>query len=303
MALNGGARERFACPVRSGCFQRTSKKQADCSVPGFFFATSFEAAEHGGTAAGPKLSPMLSESSPWKGIFTRRSSADKAKPPKRGDRNASLRELALQQVLELDATAEVPTLTAIPILTRCWSRARSDAAAEAPLDDLREIASVIALWPPACLPWVLPPRSSPALCVLLRQRPAQSRLRRAPRSGHPGATSSAYELREHGAASARFRYSATRRMSGVRPRPPQARRRRRGAAARLRRRLRCTTTAACESVGSQVELHDLRSVAFNCQRGMVVGPMVEGRYPVEVVVSGAKKRIRIRLENLRSVNI
>jgi len=173
-----------------------ANKQADCSVPGFF--SSFEAAEHGGTAAGPKLSPMLSESSPWKGIFTRRSSADKAKPPKRGDRNASLRELALQQVLELDATAEVPTLTAIPILTRCWSRARSDAAAEAPLDDLREIASVIALWPPACLPWVLPPRSSPALCVLLRQRPAQSRLRRAPRSGHPGATSSAYELREHG---------------------------------------------------------------------------------------------------------
>ena len=31
-----------------------------------------------------------------------------------------------------------------------------DAAAEASLDDLREIASVIALWPPACLPWVLP---------------------------------------------------------------------------------------------------------------------------------------------------
>ena len=48
---------------------------------------------------------------------------------------------------------------------------------------------------------------------------------------------------------------------------------------------------------------DLCSVAFNCQRGTVVGPMVEGRYPVEVVVSGAKKRIRIRLENLRSVNI
>ena len=57
------------------------------------------------------------------------------------------------------------------------------------------------------------------------------------------------------------------------------------------------------SVGSQVELHDLRSAAFNCQRGTVVGPMVEGRYPVEVVVSGAKKRIRIRLENLRSFNI
>ena len=31
-----------------------------------------------------------------------------------------------------------------------------DAAAEASLDDLREIASVIARWPPACLPWVLP---------------------------------------------------------------------------------------------------------------------------------------------------
>ena len=41
----------------------------------------------------------------------------------------------------------------------------------------------------------------------------------------------------------------------------------------MRRRLRCTTTAACESVGSQVELHDLRSVAFNCQRGTVVGPI------------------------------
>ena len=49
------------------------------------------------------------------------------------------------------------------------------------------------------------------------------------------------------------------------------------------------------SVGSQVELHDLRSTAFNCQRGTVVGPMVEGRYPVEVVVGGAKKRIRVRL--------
>ena len=57
------------------------------------------------------------------------------------------------------------------------------------------------------------------------------------------------------------------------------------------------------SVGSQVELHDLRSTAFNCQRGTVVGPMVEGRYPVEVELSGAKKRIRIRLENLRSVDI
>ena len=57
------------------------------------------------------------------------------------------------------------------------------------------------------------------------------------------------------------------------------------------------------SVGSQVELHDLRSAAFNCQRGTVVGPMVEGRYPVEVELSGAKKRIRIRLENLRSVDI
>ena len=42
---------------------------------------------------------MLSEKSPWKGIFTRRS-AEKPKPPKRGDPNASLRELALQQVLE-----------------------------------------------------------------------------------------------------------------------------------------------------------------------------------------------------------
>ena len=31
-----------------------------------------------------------------------------------------------------------------------------DAAAGASLDDLREIASVIALWPPVCLPWVLP---------------------------------------------------------------------------------------------------------------------------------------------------
>ena len=43
---------------------------------------------------------MLSEKSPWKGIFTCRSSAEKPKPPKRGDPNASLRELALQQVLE-----------------------------------------------------------------------------------------------------------------------------------------------------------------------------------------------------------
>ena len=246
---------------------------------------------------------MLSESSPWKGIFTRRSSADKAKPPKRGDRNASLRELALQQVLELDATAEVPTLTAIPILTRCWSRARSDAAAEAPLDDLREIASVIALWPPACLPWVLPRLGHRLLfaCFFdsdLRSLVSAELLEASIRVRRAALTSCVST-----AASARFRYSATRRMSGVRPRPPQARRRRRGAAARLRRRLRCTTTAACESVGSQVELHDLRSVAFNCQRGMVVGPMVEGRYPVEVVVSGAKKRIRIRLENLRSVNI
>jgi hypothetical protein len=156
MALNGGARERFALPGAIGMFSADLTRQADCSVPGFFFATSFEAATRRHRRGTHKLSPMLSESSPWKGIFTRRSSADRAKPPKRGDPNASLRELALQQVLELDATAEVPTLTVIPILTRCWSRARSDAAAEAPLDDLREIASVIALWPPACLPWVLP---------------------------------------------------------------------------------------------------------------------------------------------------
>ena len=52
----------------------------------------------------------------------------------------------------------------------------------------------------------------------------------------------------------------------------------------------CCSTASC-------------STAFNCQRGTVVGPMVEGRYPVEVVVGGAKKRIRVRLENLRSINI
>ena len=43
---------------------------------------------------------MLSEKSPWKGIFTCRSSAEKPKPPKRGDPNTSLRELALQQVCE-----------------------------------------------------------------------------------------------------------------------------------------------------------------------------------------------------------
>ena len=42
---------------------------------------------------------MLSEKSPWKGIFTCRSSAEKPKPPKRGNPNASLRELALQKVL------------------------------------------------------------------------------------------------------------------------------------------------------------------------------------------------------------
>ena len=157
MALNGGARE-LCLPGAIGMFSadltQTNKQIAQFQV--FFFATSFEAATRRHRRGTHKLSPMLSESSPWKGIFTRRSSADKAKPPKRGDPNASLRELALQQVLELDATAEVPTLTVIPILTRCWSRARSDAAAEAPLDDLREIASVIALWPPACLPWVLP---------------------------------------------------------------------------------------------------------------------------------------------------
>lgn len=98
------------------------------------------------------------------------------------------------------------------------------------------------------------------------------------------------------------------------------------------------------TVGSQVELHDLRNAEvraplragpvgwrgeagarrgkararsgldgaralrpprqFNGQRGTVVGPMCEGRYPVEVSPGGTtKKRIRIKLENLRSVNI
>ena len=111
--------------------------------------------------------PQCSEKSTWKGIFTRRSSAEKPKPPKRGDPNASLRELALQQVLESRRCRRGPT----------------------PNSNLN---------------------------------------------------------------------------------PDQV-------------------LESCEDV--------------NCQRGTVVGPMVEGRYPVEVVVSGAKKRIRIRLENLRSVNI
>ena len=64
---------------------------------------------------------MLSEKSPWKGIFTCRSSAEKPKPPKRGDPNASLRDLALQQVL-VDAATQSLSLTPTPILTRCWSR-------------------------------------------------------------------------------------------------------------------------------------------------------------------------------------
>ena len=97
---------------------------------------------------------MSTETSPWKGIFTRRASAEKPKPPKRGDPNASLRELALQQVLSrARATAPNPNPNSAPdqVVESC-----EDAAAGASLDDLREIASVIALWPPVCLPWVLP---------------------------------------------------------------------------------------------------------------------------------------------------
>lgn len=75
---------------------------------------------------------MLSDA-PWKGIFQSRV-PDKPKPAKRGDPNASLHELALRQVVE-----------------SC-----DDAAAEATVEELREFASVVAMWPPACLPWVLP---------------------------------------------------------------------------------------------------------------------------------------------------
>ena len=98
---------------------------------------------------------MSTETSPWKGIFTRRASAEKPKPPKRGDPNASLRVLALQQVLE-SCVRHCPLNPNLNSALSQVVESCEDAAAGASLDDLREIASVIALWPPVCLPWVLP---------------------------------------------------------------------------------------------------------------------------------------------------
>ena len=60
------------------------------------------------------------------------------------------------------------------------------------------------------------------------------------------------------------------------------------------------------SVGSVVELHGLRLAEYNELRGVVVGPCDEGRYPVEVspkTGEGKKKRIRVKLDNLRTINI
>lgn len=57
------------------------------------------------------------------------------------------------------------------------------------------------------------------------------------------------------------------------------------------------------AVGSQVQLHGLRLVEYNSLRGTVVGPCDEGRYPVEVSPGGTKKRIRVKLDNLRTINI
>ena len=57
------------------------------------------------------------------------------------------------------------------------------------------------------------------------------------------------------------------------------------------------------AVGSQVELHGLRLAEYNALRGTVVGPCDEGRYAVEVSPGGTKKRIRVKLDNLRTINI
>jgi len=59
------------------------------------------------------------------------------------------------------------------------------------------------------------------------------------------------------------------------------------------------------SVGSQVVLHSLaRAATLNGQKGTVVGCCgADGRYPVEVGAGGAKKRIKVKLANLRAVHI
>lgn len=79
------------------------------------------------------LSMALNDEKPWRGMFVSKRQ-ELAQPHRCGDRNASLKELALQQVVE-----------------SC-----DDAAAEATLEELLEIAEVVTMWPRACLPWVLP---------------------------------------------------------------------------------------------------------------------------------------------------
>ena len=75
----------------------------------------------------------MEDEDPWRGIFTRRVVAPRVYSAV-GDPNASLRELALRKVVE-----------------SC-----DDAAAEVSLEELREIAGIMAQWPTGCLPWVLP---------------------------------------------------------------------------------------------------------------------------------------------------